>query len=366
MKKVLLFLMAICCAGMVSAEAYLSDGALVQLGESYMEENIIRAGDVPELKEGTMTYDPVNHILTLANVLIESSTTSTLCFTLSCIHMAEGSQQMEVRVIGQNIVRATKNNTLGALVLGGGDYVITGLNGTLKLMTDAGIGLGAGCENLTIKDGVYVYAGYSETGMQTRIGLMPVFSDPVVNIDCATLACFGTEYCMSYVNPTLNDADLNNLEVSAGYQYNSSKNTWVDGSNNVLKGKTLTFEPTKHIFWLLNASPEGGTITVTKKGSPISSPYRYGKDEENEEVDIEAIPNEGWEFGGWRCVNGYTEKGQAKDKYTLPELSQSGMLIGYFRKTDAAKPTKPWYLLSEYYEKIVSFDDWSESPTVVT
>ena len=367
MKKFLLFLTALCSAVFVWADApKMADGATIQIGENYMEENILLAGGVSELKEGSMSYDPENHVLTLTNVLIETSTTALYGLGLGCVDMPEGSKQMEIRIVGTNIIQSSKSDSYG-LFLGEGNFTITGLNGNLKLMTNGGIGLNIGADELTIKDGVYVYAGYSEPGFQSRIGAMPaLFTEPVVNVDCAIFVSLGTEYCLSYINPGLNDAALTTIEESAGYKYDSSKNTWVDGSNNVLKGTALTFEPTKHIFQWVNAAPEGGTISVTKDGNPISNPYHYGKDEENVLLDIEATPNAGWEFEDWRTFNGYVNSGTAKDKYGLPELAQTGMLIGYFRKTDAAKPTKTWYLLSEFYEKIVSFEDWTESPTVVT
>ena len=249
-------------------------------------------------------------------------------------------------------------------MLGKGDYVVTGMNGNLKLMTNNGIGLGLGCKDLIIRDGVYIHAGYSESDMQTNVGVMPLLATPSVTILCATLNAYGTTKCMAGVDPALMYADLTDAEKTDGYQYDSSKEYWVDGSDNALKGIPLLFVPTKHIFQWVNANPEGGTITVTKDGKTLTGPYYYGKDEENDHVDILAVPNEGWEFIKWSTFNGYVENGKPEDEYALPELSQTGMLIGYFRQSQHAAPTIPWYVLSKFYDKVVSFEDWTTSPEV--
>ncbi|MBO4665862.1 MAG: hypothetical protein J5612_03205, partial [Paludibacteraceae bacterium] len=365
MKKSLFFALLFCAVS-ISAQTYLSDGAVVQLGDNFMEENIVRPGDIPELKQGTLSYDPVNHVLTMSNVYIvtPSATTANTGVGLSCLDMTGETKQMEIRLVGQNIIEAQKHDVWGAFVLGEGKYVITGLHGSLKIMTDEGIGLWLMCESLTIKDGALVYAGYSEPGLETRVGAMH-FADPVptMAIDCATFYAYGTQTDMAGLNP-----ELINAKETNGYVYNSSDEEWKESDGvTTLKNKPLIFEPTKHIFQWVNANPEGGTITVSKDGNPLPNPYYYGKDEENTWVDILATPNEGWEFAGWRTCNlGAVWSGTAEDKYGLPELSQTGLLIGYFRQTQHVAPTKPWYVLSEYYEKIYSFDDWGNEPTTVS
>ena len=46
MKKILSFIVAILCAGLLPAQTYLADGAIIQIGANYMEENILRPGDL--------------------------------------------------------------------------------------------------------------------------------------------------------------------------------------------------------------------------------------------------------------------------------------------------------------------------------
>ena len=368
MKKLFFLALLLGAVSLSAKTSYMSDGALIQIGVSYMTENFVRPGDIPELQQGSLFYDPENHVLTLSNVLIESNDPAAFGLALSCLNMAVGSQKMEVRVVGSNIIRITRDfSAAAALMLGGGDFVITGMNGDLKLMSNNGIGLGLGCDDLIIRDGVYIHAGYSESGLQSGCGVAPIFVNPKVTILCASLEAYGTTRCIDGIDPALMYADLTDEEKSAGYQYNSSKNYWVDGSNTLLKETSILFKPTKHIFQWFSANPEGGTITVTKDGNPLSYPYYYGKDEENVWVDILATPNEGWEFVAWRtCDLGAVWNNSEETTYGLPELSQTGMLIGYFRHKQHEAPTKPWYLLSEYYEKISSFEDWVSSPTVVT
>ena len=125
---------------------------------------------------------------------------------------------MEIRIVGSNIIRTTKDFVLSAaLMLGKGDYVVTGMNGNLKLMTNKGIGLGLGCKDLIIRDGVYIHAGYSESDMQTNVGVMPVLATPSVTILCATLNAYGTTKCMAGVDPALMYADLTDAEKTDGY-----------------------------------------------------------------------------------------------------------------------------------------------------
>jgi len=358
MKK-LLFLAALCCTMFANAQ-YLSDGALIQIGDTYMEENFLRAGDVPELKQGTMTYDPTNHVLTLTDVVIEAATSADYGLILGCPNMPKGSKQMEIRVVGTNYIKHSRSSGY-TMLLGDGSYTITGLNGTLYVMSNAGIGMLLGCNDLTVKDGVCVFAGYSESGMQTRVGIIPFFAEPLLAIDCATFKAFGTEYCMSYLNPTLTDA-----EVEGEYVYDESVFTWKDGSD-VLKNKVLTFKPTKNIFWWLNSNPEGGSVTVTKDGNPISNPYRYGEDESNSWMDIVATPNDGWEFAGWRTFNGAVETSKPSTKYGLPDtkLVKTGMLVAYFRQTEPAEPTKPWYILDNLADRVLVFSTLAASPEEV-
>ena len=365
MKKSLFFA-ALFCAVTLSAETYLSDGALIQVGDSYMSENIVRPGDIDELKQGTLSYDPVNHVLTMTDtyILTPSDATAVIGMALGCTNMPKENQQIEIRLVGQNIIEAQKTGIWGALMLGEGNYIITGMNGSLKIGSDDGVALWLMCESLTIKDGAFVYAGYPIDYKETSVGTITL-SDPtpVVTINCATFYSFGTTSSMAGINP-----GLINAEETNGYVYNSSDETWKESDGKTtLKNKILEFAPTKHVFQWVNANPEGGTITVTKDGNPLPNPYYYGKDEENTWVDILATPNEGWEFAGWRTSNlGAVWSGTAEDKYGLPELSQTGMLIGYFRHKQHPAPSKTWYALSEFYEKIYSFDDWVTSPTVVT
>ena len=369
MKKVLSFLAAVCCSMTLMAQSYLSDGAQVRLGDKYMDKNFLRPGDVTELKQGTIAYDPENHVLTLSNVFIESADPAMFGLALSCSNMAVGSQKMEIRIVGSNIIRTTRDFILAAaLMLGDGDYVITGMNGNLKLMSKNGIGLGLGCKDLIIRDGVYIHAGYSESDMQTNVGVMPVLATPSVTILCATLNAYGTMNCMRGVDPALMYADLTDAEKTDGYQYDSSKEYWVDGSDNALKGIPLLFEPTAHhhIVQWMNATPGGGTITVTDGGSTMKSPYYYGQDKESHYVDILATPNDGWHFMLWRACNGaFWSHRAAETTYGLPELVVTGLFMSYFRDSLHAAPTKPWYVLSEYYDKVVSFDNWALSPADV-
>ena len=344
MKRFLLFFAALCSAVFVWADApKMADGATVQIGESYMEENILLAGGVPELLQGTITYDPENHVLTLTDVLIETATTATVGMGLGCVDMPD-VKQMEIRIIGTNIIRSSQSDPISSgLFLGDGNFTITGSNGTLKIMTNSSTALWLGCDELIIKDGVYVYAGYSETGFQTKTGTAPaLWSTPVVNIDCATLVSYGTECSMSSINPGLTDA-----AEQDGYQYNNSTNYWTEDGTTVLKGKALTFAPTKHIFWCLNAVPEGGTITATKNGNPITDSYRYEDSEGESKIEVVAEPNEGWEFVKWVTWWGYVDDNVASTQYTLPTAAvKVCMLTGYFRKTDVDAPSNPWYMLS--------------------
>ena len=364
MKKSLFFA-TLFCAVTLSAQSYLSDGALIQIGDSYMSENIVRPGDIDELKQGTLSYDPVNHVLTMTDtyILVHSDASAIVGVGFSCNKMPKGSWQIEIRLVGQNIIEAQQKGIGGALLFGDGNYVITGMNGSLKIGSDNQIAMLLMCESLTIKDGAFVYAGYPIDYKETRIGAMRMADPaPIMNINCATFYAYGTQSCMGGLNPGLINAD----EIN-GYVYSSSDEEWKESDGKTtLKNKILEFAPTKHVFQWVNANPEGGTITVSKDGKPLSNPYYYGKDEENTWVDILATPNEGWEFAGWRTSNlGAVWSGTAEDKYGLPELSQTGLLIGYFRQSQHPAPSKTWYLLSEYYDKIVSFDDWTTSQTVV-
>ena len=271
--------------------------------------------------------------------------------------MAEGSV-VEVRIVGSNTIKNTKSTNY-ALAFGDGKYILTGLNGVLKLMSNDGTGLAIGCQELTIKDGITVQAGYSESGLVSSMGtsIMLMADPPVVTIQCAKLESYGSDACMVGINP-----QLTNAEEKDGYLYNSSTNYWTEDGTNVLKGKWLTFNPTKHVFTWINASPEGGTITVTDNGNPLSNPYYYGTDEENKWKDILATPNEGWEFVSWRtCGLGAVWSGTAEDKYGLPELSQTGMLIGNFRKTNPEPPSKPWYMLHNTADEVVEYTDLTKA-----
>ena len=363
MKK-FFFLATLACSLVLNAQSYLSDGALIQVGDSYMSENIVRPGDIDELKQGTLSYDPVNHVLTMTDtyILVHSDASSVSGLAIACGTMPEGSRQIEIRLVGQNVVEAQKTGVWGAFLLGDGNFVITGMNGSLKIGADAGTAMWLMCESVTIKDGAFVYAGYPIDFKNASLGTVTL-SDPapVMTIDCATFYSYGTTCSMAGINP-----GLVNAEETNGYVYNSSDMQWKESDGvTTLKNKILEFAPTKHVFQWVNANPEGGTITVKKDGNPLPNPYYYGKDEENSWVDIVATPNEGWEFVAWRTFNGAVWSGTAEDKYGLPELSQTGMLIGYFRQKQHAAPSKTWYLLSEYYDKIVSFDDWTTSQTVV-
>lgn len=364
MKKSLLLALLLGAVSL-SAQTYMSDGAIIQVGDTYMQDNIVRPGDIPELKQGTLSYDPVNHVLTMTNtyILVPSDASFVSGFAIGCGTMQEGSRQIEIRLVGQNIVEAQKTGVWGSVLLGDGNFVITGMNGSLKIASDNGIAFWLMCESLTIKDGALVYAGYPVDYKNASVGTTTL-SDPtpVMTIDCATFYSYGTTCSMAGINP-----GLVNAEETNGYVYNSSDMQWKESDGvTTLKNKILEFAPTKHVFQWVNANPEGGTITVTKDGKPISNPYYYDKDEESTFVNVVATPNEGWEFVKWKTVSGYVESGTPKDRYALPELTQTGLLIGYFRQKQHAAPSKTWYLLSEYYDKIVSFDDWNSSPTVVS
>ena len=210
-------MVVLCFAGLLSAQSYLPDGAVINIGNEYLEENIVRPGDLTDLLEGTISYDPVNHVLTLTDVLIESS--KQVALGMTCTNMEEGSKQIEVRVVGNNIVRSTYSSGYG-LVLGVGSFVITGMNGSLKLMSNDGFGMYDWADELTIKDGVWVYAGYSETGCKTAYGAT---GSGVMNINCAKFYAYGTDVTMYGLNPSLNHA----VETQ-GYIYNLSSEKWTE------------------------------------------------------------------------------------------------------------------------------------------
>ena len=363
MRRILsLFLAAILCSVMsVNAQSGLSDGAAIMIGNSQMKTNFLRAGDVPELVQGTMTYDPTNHVLTLTEVVIETSTSSVVGLGLGCAGMAAGSQQIEMRLVGTNRVtlQSSNSNSYG-VALGVGDFTITGLNGTLKIMTNSSTALGLGCEELTIRNGAYVYAGYSEDGFKTKVGAAPtLMANPIVNIDCATLISFGTEYTCA-INPGLTKA-----EELDGYVYNSSLNAWTEDGTTILKNKILEFRPTKHIFMWTNATEEGGTITVTKGGKTLDSPYYYDDSEKEAEVNIVAAPKTGWAFGKWNNFGGeVTDLSAASTTYKLPVM-QAGLLIATFRNAKPAAPSEPWYMLNNLNDKVYKYADLSQDATVV-
>lgn len=363
MKRIFSFLLAaILCSGMcMMAQNNLSDGAVITIGDSFMTKNFLHAGDVPELLDGTMTYDPTNHVLTLTevNIVVESSAKNVFGLGLGCDKLPAGSRQIEVRLVGTNYIICEKSGSYG-FVLGDGSYVITGLNGTLKVMTNDGMALALGCEELTIREGAYVYAGYSESGLQTKTGTGPFMANPTVTLDCATLLSFGTDCSMAAVNP-----GLVNTEVLNGYQYSTSKNVWTEDGTTILKGKTLEFRPTKHIFMWTNAVPEGGTITVTKGGKTLESPYYYDDSEQETEVTITAEPKTNWAFGKWNNFNGVVDdKDAASTTYQLPVV-QAGLLIATFRNTKPAAPSEPWYILDNYYNKAYKCTDWTKDPVTV-
>ena len=360
--KLFYFLAAIlCCSMSVMAQNNLPDGAVVTIGDSYMTTNFLRAGDVPELVQGTMTYDPTNHVLTLTevNIVVESSAKNVFGLGLGCGQLPAGSQQIEIRLVGTNFIVCEKSGAYG-FALGDGSYVITGLNGTLKVMTNDGTGLALGCEELTIKEGAYVYAGYSESGLQTKTGTGPLLmSNPVVNIDCATFISFGTEYTCA-INPGLTKA-----EELDGYVYNSSLNAWTEDGTTILKNKILEFRPTKHIFMWTNATEEGGTITVTKGGKTLDSPYYYDDSEKEAEVNIVAAPKSNWGFGKWNNFNGeLADLSAASTTYKLP-IEQTGLLVATFSNTKPAAPSEPWYILDNYYNKAYKCTDWTKDPVTV-
>ena len=363
MRRILsLFLAAILCSVMsVKAQSGLSDGAAIMIGNSQVKTNFLRAGDVPELVQGTMTYDPTNHVLTLTEVVIETSTSAVVGLGLGCAGMEAGSQQIEMRLVGTNMVRLQSSNSNSyGVALGVGDFTITGLNGTLKIMTNSSTALGLGCEELTIRNGAYIYAGYSEDGFKTKVGAAPtLMANPVVNIDCATFISFGTEYTCA-INPGLTKA-----EELDGYVYNSSLNAWTEDGTTILKNKILEFRPTKHIFMWTNATEEGGTITVTKGGKTLDSPYYYDDSEKEAEVNIVAAPKTGWAFGKWNNFGGeVTDKLAASTTYKLPVM-QAGLLIATFRNTKPAAPSEPWYILDNYYNKAYKCTDWTKDPVTV-
>ena len=360
--KLFYFLAAmLCCSMSVMAQNNLPDGAVVTIGDSYMTTNFLRAGDVPELVQGTMNYDPTNHVLTLTevNIVVESSAKNVFGLGLGCGQLPAGSQQIEIRLVGTNFIVCEKSGAYG-FALGDGSYVITGLNGTLKVMTNDGTGLALGCEELTIKEGAYVYAGYSESGLQTKTGTGPLLmSNPVVNIDCATFISFGTEYTCA-INPGLTKA-----EELDGYVYNSSLNAWTEDGTTILKNKILEFRPTKHIFMWTNATEEGGTITVTKGGKTLDSPYYFDDSEKEAEVNIVAAPKTGWAFGKWNNFNGeLADLSAASTTYKLPVM-QAGLLIATFRNTKPAAPSEPWYMLNNLDDKVYKYADLSQDATVV-
>lgn len=363
MKRILsLFFVALLCGTLfVNAQSQLSDGATVAIGNSQMTTNFLRAGDIPELLRGTITYDPAAHVLTLNDVRIQTTTSALYGMGIGCTDMPAGSKQIEVRIIGTNYIVSSKEDSYG-LFLGDGNFVITGLNGTLKLMTNSGTALMLGCENLTVKEGAYVHAGYSETGLQTRVGASPaLMSSPVVNVDCATLVSYGKEYTMAAINP-----DLTNAVEQDGYKYSSAKNAWTEADGTtILKNKVLTFRPTKHIFWWMNAAPEGGTVTVTKGGNPLPCPYYYDDSEAGELVDIVATANTDWTFGKWNNYNGFVDDMEAAStKYELPNF-QTGLLIATFHYAKPKTPSMPWYMLNNFGDQLVKYTDLTGNATMV-
>ena len=346
----------------VNAQSGLSDGAAIMIGNSQMKTNFLRAGDVPELVQGTMTYDPTNHVLTLTDVIIETSTSAVVGLGLGCAGMEAGSQQIEMRLVGTNtvILQSSNANSYG-VALGVGDFTITGLNGTLKIMTNSSTALGLGCEELTIRNGAYIYAGYSEDGFKTKVGAAPtLMANPVVNIDCATLLSFGTEYTCA-INP-----GLINAAEQDGYQYNSTKNAWTEADGTtILKNKVLKILPTKHILWWENLVPEGGTISVTKDGKTLESPYLYDDSEQEKKVTITATPKTDWTFGKWNNFKGYIDyPNAASATYQLP-VEQAGLILASFTNTKPAAPSEPWYMLNNLDDKVYKYADLSQDATVV-
>ena len=359
MKKFTLFAMLLCSVSlMAEVPAYLSDGALVRLGENFMEENIIHIGDVPELEQGTMVYDPVNHVLTLYGVIIHTSA-SDYGLAVSCANMPEGSREMEVRLIGENYIYAEKTGIMGGLTFGEGTFTVTGPDGSLYVTTNQGNGMFLMCNELTIKDGAYIYAGYETGGLKTRIGIghfaEPV---PVLNIDCGHLDAFGTDYCLMGLDPVLSDA-----EVDGEYKYDESKLCWVDGSNNIVKDMVLSFLPTKHIFFIVNSDPDGGTVTATKDGEPLPDLWRYTEEEAgNTTIQLTVTPNEGWKLASLDGAEGAYMTDSETPTCVLSQGYSYGALIAQFVRKEAVTPSKPWYMLCNLYDKMYVFNNPGSSP----
>ena len=362
MKKFTLFAMLLCSVSlMAEVPAYLSDGALVRLGDNFMEENIIHVGDVPELEQGTMVYDPVNHVLTLYGVIIRTSA-SDYGLAVSCANMPEGGREMEVRLIGENYIYAEKTGIMGGLTFGEGSFTVTGPAGSLYVTTNQGNAMFLLCNELTVKDGAYIYAGYETGGLKTRIGIGH-FADPVpvLNIDCGHLDAFGTDYCLVGLDPVLSDA-----KVDGEYKYDESKLCWVDGSDNIAKNMVLSFLPTKHIFFIVNSDPAGGTVTATKDGEPLPDLWRYTEEEAgNTTIQLTVTPNEGWKLASLDGAEGAYMTDSETPTCVLSQGHSYGALIAQFVRKEAVTPSKPWYLLCDLYNKMYVFNNLGSEPQIM-
>ena len=355
MKKILSFIVAILCAGLLPAQTYLADGAIIQIGANYMEENILRPGDLKGFNNGCISYDPENHVLTLVNVTIELSSSTTPALTISTAKMAEGQKHIEVRLMRSNAICNNESNDDAVALQTIGDVTFTGIDGLLFLGAAKGIcwTISAG-SSATIKDGAIIRAT-KDYSYSPRIC---VFNWGEINVDCATLemgeATYGT--CLSVSEIQYKDAKM----AGSYSKYSVSKQCYVDASNNMLND-AFSYKPTKNLFYMDSDDPAGGKAEAKRDGKVLPNPYRYA-DSEAGTIDIVASVNEGWKFHRWTEVgatNYITDTYQKETTLALPESSIQSTLIvhtQYMYNTPSAF-TKPWYYIGNMTDKIYKYSE---------
>ncbi|MBO4250630.1 MAG: hypothetical protein J5884_05165 [Paludibacteraceae bacterium] len=359
MKKILLILAAVVsCAVLMAKEEYQADGALIAIGGTkYMTTPVLCTGEIPELEHGMMIYDTVNHVLTLANVQIETSS-ETGALMISAENMPKGSRNIEIRLVGNNYILNSKDGKSNAfshgLGLSGERITITGMSGNLYISTNAGMGLFVGGDELVIQEGAMVYTGYTAGGMYTRLGTVAVPSTaPVLTVDCAHFESYGTEVSLSM------DVQLNDAALSGSYTYDGTKKCYVDDKGNAVKGNNIIFYKTKNLFWLANGDEGGGTLSAKKNGKEISNPYRYIESEEaGDDIEITATASSGWQFRKWAGLGAIVSDN--KNATTTAQLPITGdaMVVAQFDYTQHAAPGEPWYVISNAMNGVYKMADY--------
>ena len=352
MKRFFTFFAAVCCFAMMSMaqETKQPDGAQIRFCNQYMTTPVLMAGDMTEIKKGLITYDSETHTLTLDNVTLEMTEKKSAVLTLSCSKMEEGSR-INIQLIGSNYLKATYLYDYG-IAFYDGNFTISGMGGKLFITTNQGgaITTSDKTTECIIENGAYVYAGYIDGSNKSSFGLIRFGANITVN--CATLIANGEDYSIGFMDPILNDAAV----TMSGYHYDNTKNSWVDGSSNIIKGKEIEFVPTKQLFWAFPENPAGGTVTIKKDGNPVANPYRYELSEVGSTLTIEATPATGWEFEKWDWLEAQPADVQAKST-TVEIKAGNNFEIATFRYSQPTAPTKKWYDISNLYKKLYQIDD---------